>query len=186
MADLLFVHIVHLFFGFSKRVFMLVYTTSTKLWTFLYFAGKYIIIYFFYKRIPFSCHTCPLPLLWHEFDNCLCAIFCILKFHVVCTCTFFGDTICLLTNRKMIKIVTLIDWLIDWLIDLHIVLTYDCFLVSNIWASHALEMTINFYYPNLELFCFSFTQSFTHSKLCLPNPFLFGDTPPPDINNDQP
>ena len=22
-----------------------------------------------YKRIPFSCHTCPLPLLWHEFDN---------------------------------------------------------------------------------------------------------------------
>jgi hypothetical protein len=25
-----------------------------------------------YKMIPFSCHTCPLPLLWHEFDNCLC------------------------------------------------------------------------------------------------------------------
>ena len=25
-----------------------------------------------YKRIPFSCHICPLPLLWHEFDNCLC------------------------------------------------------------------------------------------------------------------
>ena len=24
------------------------------------------------KRIPFGCHTCPLPLLWHEFDNCLC------------------------------------------------------------------------------------------------------------------
>ena len=39
-------------------------------------------------------------------------------FHVVCTCTFFGDTIRLVTNRKMIKIVTLID--------LHIVLTYDC------------------------------------------------------------
>ena len=34
-----------------------------------------------------------------------CAIFCRLKFHVVCTCTFG----CLLTNRKMIKIVTLID-----------------------------------------------------------------------------
>jgi hypothetical protein len=38
-----------------------------------------------------------------------CAIFCSLKFHVVCTCTFFGDTICLLTNQKIIKIVTLID-----------------------------------------------------------------------------
>jgi hypothetical protein len=47
-----------------------------------------------------------------------CVIFCSLKFHVVCTCTFFGDTICLLTNQKMINIVTLID--------LHIVLTYDC------------------------------------------------------------
>ena len=46
-----------------------------------------------------------------------CAIFCSLKFHVVCTCTFFGDTICLLRNRKMIKIVSLID--------LHVVMTYD-------------------------------------------------------------
>ena len=41
-----------------------------------------------------------------------CAIFCSVMFHVVCTCT-----ICLLTNRKMMKTVTLID--------LHIVLTYD-------------------------------------------------------------
>ena len=41
----------------------------------------------------------------------------------------------------------------------------------------ALEMTINFYYPTLELFCFSFTQPFTYSKFSLPNPFLFGATP---------
>jgi hypothetical protein len=64
---------------------------------------------------------------------------------------------------------------------LHIELTYDCwhcFLVFNIWASHALEMTIHFNYPTLELFCFSFTQPFTHSKFCLPNPFLFGATSP--------
>jgi hypothetical protein len=33
-----------------------------------------------------------------------CEIFCSLKFHVVCICTFFGDTICLTTNLKMIKI----------------------------------------------------------------------------------
>jgi hypothetical protein len=118
---------------------------------------------------------CPLPLLWYEFDTVTaCAIFYIVKFHVVCTCTIFGDNICLLTNRKMIKIVTLID--------LHIVLTniskYDCwhcFLIFNIWVSHALE--IGFYYPTLELFCFSFTQPFTHSKLfCLANPFLFGES----------
>ena len=72
------------------------------------------------------------------------------------------------------------DWLIDWLIDLRIVLTYDCwhcFLVFNIWVSHALEMTINFYYPTLESFCFSFTQPCTHSKFGLPNPFLFGASP---------
>jgi hypothetical protein len=43
--------------------------------------------------------------------------------------------------------------------------------------SDALEMATNFYYPTLELFCFSFTQPFTHSKFCLPNPFLFGATP---------
>ena len=43
--------------------------------------------------------------------------------------------------------------------------------------SYALEMTINFYYPTLELFCFSFTQPFTYSKFSLPNPFLFGATP---------
>ena len=68
---------------------------------------------------------------------------------------------------QMMKIVTLID--------LHIVLTYDCwhcFLVFNIWVSHALEMTIHFYYPTLELFCFSFIQPFTHSKVCLPNPSM--------------
>jgi hypothetical protein len=75
------------------------------------------------------------------------------------------------TNRKMIKIVTVID--------LHIVSAYDCchsFLVFNICTSHALEMTINSYDPTLELFCFSFTQHFTHSKFRLPNPFLFVPT----------
>ena len=67
-----------------------------------------------YKRTLCSCHV-----LYHFCDTSFktaCTIFCTLKFHVVCTCTFFGDTICLLANRKMIKIVTLID--------LHIVLTH--------------------------------------------------------------
>jgi hypothetical protein len=62
----------------------------------------------------------------------LCKVSC-------CTCIFCGDTICLLTNRKMIKTVTLID--------LHIVLTYDCWhCVFKIWVSHSLEITIHFYY----------------------------------------
>jgi hypothetical protein len=57
-------------------------------------------------------HSGVTHILYHFCDTSLttaCAIFCSLKFHVVCTCTFFGDTICLLTNRKMIKIVILID-----------------------------------------------------------------------------
>jgi hypothetical protein len=58
-----------------------------------------------------------------------------------------------------------------------------CFSVSNISVSHALEMTINFYHQTLELFSFSFTQPFTHSKFCLLNPFLFGATPA--INDDR-
>jgi hypothetical protein len=122
-------------------------------------------------------HACPLPLLWHEFDNGLWK-FCSLKFHVVCTCTFFGNNICLPTNRKMVKIVTLIDS--------HIVLTYDCwhcFLVSNISVSHALEMTISFYYPTLELFCFSFTHLLLTQNFV--NQTLFSSVPPPAINNDR-
>jgi hypothetical protein len=43
-------------------------------------------------------HFCDMSLIT------ACAIFCSLKFHVVCTCTFFGDTIYPLKNRKMIKI----------------------------------------------------------------------------------
>ena len=70
----------------------------------------------------------------------------------------------------------------DWFAILLIVWTHDCwhcFLVFNIWVNHALEMIVNFYYPTLKLFCFSFIQPFTHSKFCLPNPFLFG-APFPD------
>ena len=53
------------------------------------------------------------------------------------------------------------------------------FTSLQISVSHALEITIHFYYPTLELFCFSFTQPFTYSKFSLPNPFLFGAPPPP-------
>jgi hypothetical protein len=118
-----------------------------------------------YKRIPFSCHTCSLPFLWHKFDNCLCNFLQSIKFHVVCTCTFFGDTICLLTNRKMIKMVTLID------------LHDCCILIFNIWVSRALEMTINFYYPTLELFVFHLPNLLLTYNFVYPT--LFSSVPPP-------
>jgi hypothetical protein len=82
-----------------------------------------------------------MHVLYHFCDMSLitaCAIFCSLKFHVVCTCTFFGDTICLLTNRKISKTVTLIDWFtycIDmWLLKLLFSLQYlseSCFGNDN-------------------------------------------------------
>ena len=110
------------------------------------------------KRIPFSCHTCPLLLLSREFNNCLCNF---LQSKVSCCLHmyFFGNTICLLANRKIIKIVTLID--------LHIVLTNDCwhcFLVFNIWVSHALV----FIYPTFYSLKILFTQPF--SLQCHPPP----------------
>jgi hypothetical protein len=135
------------------------------------------------KNVTKGYQSVVTHVLYHFCDMRLitaCESFCSLKFHIVCTCTFFVDTICLPTNRKMVKIVTLITVYRNALIDSHIAFTYDCwhcFSVSNISVSCAFEMTIFFYYPTPELFCFSFTQPFTHSKFCLPNLFLFGATP---------
>jgi hypothetical protein len=116
-------------------------------------------------------------ILYHFCDMSLitaCAIFCSLKFHVVCTCTFFGDTVCLLTKSENDQDSDS-DWLtycIDiWLLTLLLSLRYlseSCFGNDNRFLVQ---------YPTLEWFCFSFIQPFTHSKFCLPNPFLFGATP---------
>jgi hypothetical protein len=105
--------------------------------------------------------------LWLEFDIA-CAIFCSLKFHVVSMHMYFLWRHHLPPD-KMIKIVTLID--------LYIILTYDCwhcFIVFNIWVSHALEMAIFFYHPTLELFGFHLPNLLLTQNFCLPNSFLFG------------
>jgi hypothetical protein len=80
------------------------------------------------KNFTKGYHSIVTHVLYHFCDTSLitdCKFFC-LKFHVVCTCTFFGDTICLPTNRKMTKIVTLIDS--------HIVLTYDWLLLTLLFS----------------------------------------------------
>jgi hypothetical protein len=82
-------------------------------------------------------------------------------------CTIFGDNyICLLTNRKMIKIVTQDS---DWF-------TYciDIWLLTLLFG-HALEMTIHFYYPTFYSFIISnllLTQNFVY-------PTLFSSVPSP-------
>jgi hypothetical protein len=113
-----------------------------------------------YKRIPFSCHTCPLPLLWHEFDNCLCNFlqskvsYC-LHMHVVSLETPFCPD----------KSENGQDSDSDWS---HIVVIYDCwhcFLVFDIWVSHALEMTIHFYLPNPSVVLFFIYPTFYSLKI---------------------
>jgi hypothetical protein len=122
--------------------------------------------------MPFSCHTCPLPLLWHEFDNCLCSIR--LKFQVVMYLLWRHRSP---PDKLENDQVTLID--------LCTVLIYDCwrcFLVFNIWVSPILEMTINL--PNLPLSFF--VVFFIYPTFCSLNililvtqPFSLRSPPPP-------
>ena len=111
----------------------------------------------------------------------VCAIFCTLKFHVVFSFSVVSFSF-MLTNRKMIKIVTRID--------LHIacILTYDCWLSA--FQSSIFEWVMfgddnKFLIPNLWLcvVLFSIYPNFYSLKILLPNPFLFGASPA--INNDR-
>jgi hypothetical protein len=114
--------------------------------------------------------------LYHFCDTSLitaCAIFCSLKFHVVCTCTFFGDTICLLTKSENDQDSDS-DWFtycIDiWLLTLLFSLQYlsesrfgndTKFLLPNPWV------VLFFIYPT-----FLLTQNVVY-------PTLFCSVPPP-------
>jgi hypothetical protein len=129
------------------------------------------------KNVTKRYHSVVTHVLYHFSDMSLitaCEIFCSLKFHVVCTCTFFGNTICFV---KMIKIVTLIDS--------HIVLTNDCwrhcFSVNNILTvSHVFEMTIHFYLiPNPWVVLFFIYPTFYLLKILFTQPFSLRCHPPP-------
>jgi hypothetical protein len=103
-----------------------------------------------------------------------CAISCSLKFHVVCTCTFFGDTICLLTNRKMIKIVSLID--------LHIVLTCIYMTLTLLFSLQYLSESCfrndnDFFITQPSSFFFIYQTFYSHKNIIFP--ILFSSVPPP-------
>ena len=122
------------------------------------------------KRLAFMCYTCPLPLLWHEFDNHLrnflhCEVSCCLHMYFLWRHHLHPDKS---ENDQDWFRYCMDIWLLTLLFD-----------IPNIWVSHALEMTINFYYATLELFCFSFTQPITQNFVY---PTLFSSiplTPPP-------
>jgi hypothetical protein len=123
------------------------------------------------KRIPFSCHTCPLSLQWHEFDNglwnflqskvsCCLHMYFLWKHNLFCENDQDSDS----------------DWFtycIDkWLLTLLFSLQYfsgSCFgndnkfLLLNPWV-------VFFHLPNLLL-----TQNFVY-------PTFFSSVPPPAIN----
>jgi hypothetical protein len=122
-------------------------------------------------------HLFVTHVLYHFCDMSLitaCGIFCNLKFHVLCTCTFFGDSICLLTNRKMLKIAGESDWFIYcidmWLLTLLFSLQYlsescfgnDKFLLPNPWV------VLFFNFPTFSSHKSLFTQPF--SLRCHPAP----------------
>ena len=123
--------------------------------------GKILPRYYQYYSIlpylPKSCQDC-LKFLPRSLS---------LKFHVVCTCTFFGDTICLLTNWKMAKIAIPID--------LHIVLTYDCrhhcFLVFKYLSESCFGNDNKFLLPNPWIVLFFIYPTFYSLKIVFTQPF---------------
>jgi hypothetical protein len=134
-----------------------------------------------YKRIPFSCHICSLPLLWYKFDNCLCNF---LQSKVSCCLhMYFLWRHHLPPDKSENDQDSDSDWFtycIDiWLMTLLFSLQY----LSESYFGNDNKI----YYPTLELFCFSFTQPFT---LTLTQNFVYptlfsSALPPAIINNDQ-
>ena len=123
------------------------------------------------KNFTKGYHSVVTHVLYHFCDMSLitaCAIFCSLKFHVVCTCTFFGDTICLLTNRKMIKIATLTDWL-TYCIDIYLLtllfnlqyLSKSCFGNDSKFLLPKPWVVLFFIYPTFYSLEILFTQLFS-------------------------
>ena len=117
------------------------------------------------KLIPFSCHTCPLPLLWHEFDNCLCNF---LQSNVSCVLHMYFLWRHHLPPDKSENVQdTDSDWFtycIDiWLLTLLFSLQYlsesrfgndNKFLLPNPWV------VLFFIYPTFYLLKILFTQPF--------------------------
>jgi hypothetical protein len=127
-----------------------------------------------YKRIPCSCHIFPLPLLWHEFKNCLCNF---LQSKVSCCLhMYFLWRHHLPPDKSENDQDSDSDWFtycIDiWLLTL---LTFSLqYLSESCFGNDDKFLLPN---PRVVLF-FIYPISYTHSKFCLPNPFLFGATAP--------
>jgi hypothetical protein len=128
-----------------------------------------------YERISFSCHTCPLPLLRHEFDNCLCnfvqsKVSCCLHMYFLWSHHLPPDK-----NWRMIKIVTLID--------LHIVLICIWLLILPFTLQYLSESCFGndnkFLLPNPWVVLFFICPTFCSLKILFTQPFSLRCHPPP-------
>jgi hypothetical protein len=102
-------------------------------------------------------HSVLTHVLYHSYDTSLitaCAIFCSLKFHVVRTCSVFGDSICVLTNDQDS------DWF-TYCIDIWL-MTLLKSLLPNPWV------VLFFIYPTFYSLKILFSQPF--SLRCHPSP----------------
>ena len=115
----------------------------------------------------------PSPLLWHEFDNCLrnflqSKVSCCLHMYFLWRHHLPPDKSENDQDRDSDWFTYCIDiWLLTLLFSLQY-LSESCFGNDN-----------KFLLPNSWVVLFFIYPTFTHSKFCLPNTFLFGATPPP-------
>jgi hypothetical protein len=111
------------------------------------------------KGYHFRCHTCPLPLLWHEFDNCLC--------------NFLQSKVLGLSNRNVLSFPehgSFNYWRLKSNVNSHMSIQYVKqseslsyhFPICQDTNSVSKESTCA---DNIEFLYFPFTQLFTHSIL---------------------
>jgi hypothetical protein len=136
------------------------------------------------KNVTKGYQSVVTHVLYHFCDMSLitaCESFCNLKFHIVCTCSFFVDTIALPTNRKIVKIVTLITVYRNALIDSHIAFTYDCWhcFQSPIFQWVVLWKWQYFLLPNPWVVLFFIYPTFYSLKILFTQPFSLRCHPPP-------
>jgi hypothetical protein len=121
-----------------------------------------------YKRIPFSCQICPLPLLWHEFDN---GLWNFLQSKVSCCLHMYFLWKHHLSPNKLEN---------NQDSDSHILLTYDCWHCSLQYFSVSCFGNDNkFSLPNPWVVLFLIYPPFYVLKILFTQPFSLRCHPPP-------
>jgi hypothetical protein len=115
-----------------------------------------------YKRIPFSCHTCSLPLLWHELLHVNCQhIYFLWRHHLPLGKSGNGNSNWFTYYIDIWLLILIFTFSLRYLSE-------SCFGNDNTFLG-----CFVFHLPNILL-----AQNFVY-------PTLFSSVPPPAINNDR-